>query len=59
MVMRVRVPGKRAGQGAGPYRRFVGAAALGGPLAVILKISIENFRETGLTELDYCGSIQL
>ncbi len=30
--MRVRVPGKRAGQGAGPYRECVGAAALGGPV---------------------------
>ena len=30
LIVYIRVPGKRAGQGAGPYGKCVGAAALGG-----------------------------
>ena len=39
-IANVRIPDKQAGQGAGPYRESVGAAALGGPLAAILQIAI-------------------
>ena len=41
----------RVGQGADPYKGYVGAAALGGPLAAILGIAIgKPLYEKSLTE---------
>ena len=41
-IASVRIADKRAGQGAGPYRGYAGAAALVGLLAAILRIAIEK-----------------
>lgn len=40
LIANVRIPDKRAGQGADPYKEYVGAAALDAPLAAILQIAI-------------------